>query len=105
MRARAADRDREDLIIAVSTLDARFQMPSVTQPESVQGHPGPGKKGMMMMIMVMATCKVRNPAEHNLNGFGMPQHVESHVKMQTQTTAVKQNSVQLLLPPYYIMHG
>lgn len=63
------------------------------------------KKGMMMMIMVMATCKVRNPAEHNLNGFGMPQHVESHVKMQTQTTAVKQNGVQLLLPPYYIMHG
>lgn len=63
-----------------------------------------GKKEMMMMTM-MATCKVRNTAEHNLNGFGVPQHEESPVKMLTQTTAAKQNGVQLLLSPRYIMHG
>lgn len=57
------------------------------------------------MILMTTTCKVKNAAERNLNGFGVPQHVDSQVKMQTQTTAVKQNSVQLLLSPCCIMHG
>lgn len=57
----------------------------------------------MIMITMMTTCNVKNPAERYLNGFGVPQHVESHVKMQTQTTAVKQNGVQLLLSPCCVL--
>lgn len=88
------------------------QMLSVTKP-SPRGHRGSSQKGKKRkkktknkkMKMIMTTCKVKNPAERNLNRFGVPQHVESHVKMQTQTTAVKQNGVQLLLSPCCIMHG
>lgn len=64
-----------------------LQMLSVTKP-SPRGHQGSAQKGKnkMMMIMMMTTCKVKKPAERNLNGFGV----------QTQTTAVKQNGVQLV---------
>lgn len=94
MTVKNTDREREDLIIALKMKNSLTRLMqsipwhSATETISQRRQWLPMEKKETMM---MATCKVRNTAEYNLNGLGVPQHEESHVKMLTQTTAVIQN--------------
>lgn len=65
MRVSDADQERGALIIAVNALNAGSQtrLVALYLPEAEKYNK------MMIVITMMATCKVRNPAEYNLNGI------------------------------------
>lgn len=65
MRVSNADQERGPLIIVVNGLNAGSQTCFVALYLSEAEK----YNKIMIVIMMMATCKVRNPAEHNLNGI------------------------------------
>lgn len=100
MRVRAQTETEENLIIVVSMLNT-FSDSTVSPRPQREGKKRGKKDSAMIMIMMMATCNVSGPAEHDLNRFGMSQHGEPCKNATINNSCeTKQRVASVLSPPH-----